>query len=163
MTAPRNPDELVQAFLAEGPTDLPDQAFDAVRGEIHRTRQRAVIGPWRTPNMSNLVRVAFAAAVVGAIALAWVNFGPQQGGVGAPPTPSPSPIQSAAPPATLQTGSAAPGTYVFPGAPIDAAFTLPAGWAADDSMLITKHAGAPNEVMFTVLAGHPRLPGRVPA
>ena len=102
--------------------------------------------------MSNLVRVAFAAAVVGAIALAWVNFGPQQGGVGAPPTPSPSPIQSAAPPATMQTGSAAPGTYVFPGGGIgsDVAFTLPAGWAADDSMLITKHAGAPNEVMFTM-------------
>ena len=174
MTAPRNSDELVQAFLAEGPTDLPDQAFDAVRGEIHRTRQRAVIGPWRTPNMSNLVRVAFAAAVVGAIALAWVNFGPQGGGVGTAPTPFPTSTQSAGPSASTAGSSApslanlvpgplcsssgcvagnlAPGTYSYEAgswAPVRITFAVPAGWTADDSGLVLKHAGAPNEVMFT--------------
>ena len=48
MTA-RRPDELIDAFLEEGRDDLPDRVFDAVRGEIHRTRQRVVIGPWTGP------------------------------------------------------------------------------------------------------------------
>jgi hypothetical protein len=159
MTAPRNSDDLVRAFLAEGPTDLPDQAFDAVRGEIHRTRQRAVIGPWRTPNMSNLVRIAFAAAVVGAIALAWVNFGPRQGGVGTAPTPiptqspSPSPTTAGLPATSLVnlTGSLAPGTYSYPAGswtPVRITFAVPAGWSADDSGFVTKHAGAADEVVF---------------
>ena len=61
MTAPRETDRLIRAFLHEGGTELPDRAFDAVRRDIHRTRQRVVIGPWREPDMSNLARVAIAA------------------------------------------------------------------------------------------------------
>ena len=65
MTAPH--DDLIRAFIAEGREELPDRAFDAVRGEIHRTRQRVVIGPWREPQMSNLAKVALAAAAVIAV------------------------------------------------------------------------------------------------
>src|SRR6185369_13279896 len=65
MTAPH--DDLIRAFIAEGREELPDRAFDAVRGEIHRTRQRVVIGPWREPQMSNLAKVALAAAAVVAV------------------------------------------------------------------------------------------------
>lgn len=67
MTAPRNPDDLIRAFLGEGETDLPDRAFDAVRADIHRTRQRVVIGPWREPQMSTFARVAIAAVAVVAV------------------------------------------------------------------------------------------------
>ena len=35
MTAPRDPDRLIRAFLDEGPTELPDRAYDAVRSR-HR-------------------------------------------------------------------------------------------------------------------------------
>ena len=35
MTAPRTPDDMIQAFLGEGQTELPDRAFDAVRRDIH--------------------------------------------------------------------------------------------------------------------------------
>src|SRR5205823_5609082 len=70
MTAPRDPDRLISAFLSEGETDLPDWAFEAVRRDIHRTRQRVVLGPWREPNMTTLARVAIAAAAVVAIGVA---------------------------------------------------------------------------------------------
>src|SRR5439155_13499714 len=80
MTASRDPDKLIRAFLDEGQTDLPDRVFDAVRHDIQRTRQRVVIGPWRVPNMNMFARVAIAAAAVVAIGFAWVNFGPSRAG-----------------------------------------------------------------------------------
>ena len=48
MTTPRDPDALLAAYLAEGMEVLPDRVVDAVLDEAHRTRQRAVFGPWRT-------------------------------------------------------------------------------------------------------------------
>ena len=47
MTAPRDPDRLIRAFIDEGMTELPDRAYDAVRSHIDQTHQRVVIGPWR--------------------------------------------------------------------------------------------------------------------
>jgi hypothetical protein len=134
MTAPRDPDVLIRAFLDEGQTDLPDRAFDAVRRDIHQTRQRVVFGPWREPNMSIFARVAIAAAAVLAVGLAWVNFGPAPG-VGTQPTPKPSPTAS---PQSLPVGAVEPGRYWLN--PVGEAsgmtvprmaITLPAGWTAD--------------------------------
>ena len=45
MTAQRDPDRLIHAFLMEGQTELADPVYDAVRATIERKRQRAVIGP----------------------------------------------------------------------------------------------------------------------
>ena len=165
MTA-QHSDELIRAFIAEGRNELPDRTFDAVRGEIHRTHQRAVLGPWRVPDVTNFVRVAFAAAVVGAIALAWVNLGPRNDLPGASPGPSPTPtIAPSATPAgppnltpgplcapVCSTGTLDPGTYSFEvgtTAPVRVSFTVPAGWATDADAFITKHAGAAGEVFFT--------------
>jgi hypothetical protein len=64
MTAPRDPDRLIAAFLEDGTDVLPDWAYDEVRHDIHRTRQRTVIGPWREPVMSNLVKYGVIAAAV---------------------------------------------------------------------------------------------------
>jgi hypothetical protein len=136
MTA-RDPDVLIRAFLDEGQTDLPDRAFDAVRSDIHRTRQRVVIGPWREPRMSIFARVAIAAAAVLAVGLAWVNFGPPQNGVGTQPTPTPSPTATPSP-QTLPVGPVEPGRYWLEtvgetsGMTVPRmALTLPAGWRAD--------------------------------
>jgi hypothetical protein len=131
MTAPRDPDVLIRAFLDEGQTDLPDRAFDAVRSDIHRTRQRVVIGPWREPNMNVLARVAIAAAAVLAVGLAWVNFGPGQPGFGGLPTASPSPTAS---PRAMPTGETElpleAGTSYITGDPflVRVTFTAPSGW-----------------------------------
>jgi hypothetical protein len=134
MTAPRNPDDLIRAFLGEGETDLPDRAFEAVRARIHRTHQRVVIGSWRNPDMSIFARVAIATVAVLAVGLAWVNFGPKQPGVGGLPTPPPSPSAAPTPspsPIALpeEYRPLEPGTYVtsdpfF----VRVTFTVPDGW-----------------------------------
>ncbi len=146
MTASRDPDKLIAAFLDEGQTDLPDRVFDAVRHDIQRTRQRVVIGPWRVPNMNMFARVAIAAAAVVAIGFAWVNFGPSRAGpgVGAQPTPTPTPSPQPLPDA----GALAPGTYwlngdpeVTNGTPVPRiAVTMPAGWTADGDLLLKNYA-----------------------
>jgi hypothetical protein len=55
MTAPRDPDRMIHAFLREGADRLQDQVYDVVRAEIDRKRQRVVIGPWRMPTLNKLV------------------------------------------------------------------------------------------------------------
>ncbi len=146
MTASRDPDKLIAAFLDEGQTDLPDRVFDAVRSDIQRTRQRVVIGPWRQPNMNMFARVAVAAAAVVAVGFAWVNFGPSQvgPGVGAQPTPTPTPSPQPLPDA----GALAPGRYWLNGGPEvpngtpvpRIAVTMPAGWTADGDLLLKNYA-----------------------
>jgi hypothetical protein len=89
MTAPRNSDNLIRTFLDDGLVELPDRTYDAVRRDIHRTRQRTVIGPWKEPTVTTLSRLAIAAAVLVAVGIAWINFGPQAN-IG-PPNASPSP------------------------------------------------------------------------
>ena len=57
MTASRDPDRLIGAFLNEGEDQLHDQVYDAVRADIEQKRQRAVIGPWRMPTMNKFVTI----------------------------------------------------------------------------------------------------------
>jgi hypothetical protein len=99
MTASRDPDRLIGAFLAEGMTELPDRVYDAVRSDIDRSRQRVVIGPWRTPDMNTVAKFALAAAAVMVVAFVGINLLPRPGGnVGvSQPTPSPSPTPTATP------------------------------------------------------------------
>ena len=118
MTARRNPDVLIDAFLAEGLTDLPDRAFDVVRSDIHRTRQRVVLGPWREPNVLTPIRLAIAAAiVVVAAGIAWSQINARPPEVGGQPTAAPSatPVRSATPATPLSGANAAlvPGRYAI--------------------------------------------------
>jgi hypothetical protein len=140
MTASRDPERLIRAFLDEGPTDLPDRTYDAVRSHIDRTRQRVVIGHWREPRMSNYARLAIAAAAVLVVAVVGYNLLPGSGGLGGP-GPSPSPTATALPTATpkptgpvaLPAGLVPAGTYVAhpfvaPNDSIGFRFALPGGW-----------------------------------
>jgi outer membrane protein assembly factor BamB len=109
MTKPRDPDALVSAFLAEGMEVLPDRVVNSVLDEIHRTRQRAVIGSWRTKSMS---RLAIGVAAVVALLVLGGAFLIQRGQpvVGGP---SPTPGVSAGPndpasPTPSQTSSVVP-------------------------------------------------------
>jgi hypothetical protein len=97
MTASRDPDRLLAAYLADGMNVLPDRVVDAVLDEVHRTHQRAVFGPRRTPLMNSMLKMAFAAAAVVAVVVAGINFLPAgNGGLGGPGS-SPSPVVSPSP------------------------------------------------------------------
>jgi hypothetical protein len=99
MTAPHDLDRQLQAFLTEGPTELPDASFDAVRDRIEATRQRVFIGPWRFPDMNKLVPIGLgAAAVVVALVIGTQFLGrPAPGGVGGAPSATPTPTPSPTP------------------------------------------------------------------
>ena len=67
MTAHHDLDRLLSDFLRDGPTELPYQSFDAVRDLTERTRQPAVIGPWRISTMMRFVAIGAAAVAVLAV------------------------------------------------------------------------------------------------
>jgi hypothetical protein len=118
MSGPRDPDRLIAAFLDEGPTMLPERTVDAVLGEIHRSRHRAVLGPWRTAPMSRSLLVAtalVAALAVGGLAV-WVSQ-PATRPVAAPSSlrTAPASLPPASAPATAATSPAA---YAGPGGTI---------------------------------------------
>ena len=158
MTARRDPDRLIRTFLDDGPDELPDHSYDAVRAHIDHTRQRVVIGPWREPQMSNFARIGIAAAAVLVIAVIGVNLLPGQGpGVGQAPGPSPTATASPSPsPVALRlpfSGDLGAGTYYIEDRSITNAerftFTVPDGWTTDSDTQIRKHAEEPGEVWLT--------------
>jgi len=98
MTVQHDLDQQLTAFLRDGPTQLPDASFDAVRDRTDQTRQRVVIGPWRAPTVSKLVPLGLGAAAVIAVLFIGTRFigSPSSNVGGAPsaePTASPSPTQ----------------------------------------------------------------------
>lgn len=97
MTATRDPDRLVQAFLEEGPAVLPDRVLEAVQDDVHEMRQRAAIGPWRTFTMARtfLAAAAVAALAIGGFAI-WANL-PGTNEPGGGPTPTLGPTASPTP------------------------------------------------------------------
>lgn len=67
MTTDHDLDRRLDAFLLDGPTELPEASLFAVRDRIDTTRQQAVIGPWRLPTMNKLVSLGVGAAAVVAV------------------------------------------------------------------------------------------------
>lgn len=158
MTAGRDPDRLIQAYLDEGLTELPDRAYDAVRSEIDQTRQRVVIGPWRVPSMSNFARIAIAGAAVLLVAVAGIYILPKLGGVGGPgASPTPSPLPSTSAMILPETGDLVPGTYYIDGDTIPQArrmsFTVPAGWISSRSSRTIDMRVAPELVIKATDSG----------
>lgn len=101
MTASRDPDRLIRAFLDEGLDELPEPVYDAVRDRIEKTRQRTFIGPWRTPDVNNTMKYGLAAV---AVIVAIIGFRSLAAG----PTPASSP--SGEPSATASATASAPAT-----------------------------------------------------
>lgn len=131
MTRPRDHDALLSAYLDDGMTVLPDRVVDAVLHEVHRTRQRGVVGPWATPSVSRTTLAA--AAVVTMLALAGalllVGGGPR-------PVPSDQPGPS---PQGVVDPSSTPSTS--PAAPTASPVTDPAGLWIPTGTMGTPRAG----------------------
>ncbi len=64
MNKHRDPEALLSAYLAGGMEVLPDRVVDAVLDEVHRTRQRAGLGPWRTRSTFRTTLAAMAVVAV---------------------------------------------------------------------------------------------------
>jgi Tol biopolymer transport system component len=118
MTPDRDVQELLDRWLAEGPTRVSDRAFDQVVGRVHAQRQRAA---WRflrrEPTMISPLRfVLVAAAVIAAVAVGTLlvsslpsaQVAAPRGGTLTPPSSAPSPSEeaSANPATTLPLGLA---------------------------------------------------------
>ena len=143
MTTPRNTDQLIKAYLAEGPVELPDRSFDVVRDEIEHVRQRPAFPRLGIPALSDSARLVGAAAAV-LIALVAINIvgpRPDQRTSGPGPTatptvtPNPTSTSTATPtptPPPQPSPSAAfigPGTFRLTDAfPVPVSVELPADW-----------------------------------
>jgi hypothetical protein len=105
MSANRDLDRLIQSFLAEGPMELPDPSYDEVRDRMEQKRQRAFIGPWRTPDVNRYLKIGLAAAAVVVIAVVGYQF------LGDSNTGSPGASESAEPSATAGASDPAPSAW----------------------------------------------------
>jgi hypothetical protein len=102
MTASRDPDRLVEAFLEEGPTVLPDWVLDAVRDDIHDQPQQALWGPWRHLTMRNYFAAAGVALVIALGGIAVLSSRSPQSQLGSSPEASPSVSPSPTPAAETE-------------------------------------------------------------
>jgi hypothetical protein len=152
MTELRDADRIIAAFLSEGPVQLADRSYEAVRDSIDRTRQRRAFGVWSVPAVSGSARVAL---VVGAILIALVAGFDFVSGLARgerPPVASPSlsPSQSTSPSARalLLPNSwgtdLQPGTYrLGSGFPVPLTFDVPSGWSACSLGIVEQGVCAP--------------------
>ena len=155
MTASRDSERLIRAFLDEGVTELPERVYHAVRSDIDRTHQRVVIGPWRTPDMNTFAKFAMAAAAVLVVAIAGFALLPNAPGRGgtasAPPSlsPSPSPSVTASPsispspgaPAFLPSGPVSAGRHSMERSGKSFSVEIGSGWFSNGDFRIHTASG----------------------
>jgi hypothetical protein len=102
MTGQLDLDRVLDAFLADGPRQIPDRVVNAALTEIEHTHQRPGLpAPWRFFEMPNSLKLTIAAAAVLAVALggAFLLGRGGQPGVGAiPPSASATPTPASATP-----------------------------------------------------------------
>jgi len=138
MTASRDPDRLIRAFIAEGEETLNDQVYDAVRAHIEDNPQRAGTGTRRTPIMNKIVGFGLAAAaVIAAVLIGAQLLGSPGGGLGGPGDPASTPDASVAEPTPDPTPT--PSSAAWIGTP-EGSFVVT---GADDPVQVTVSVASP--------------------
>lgn len=139
MSTDRDVQRIVESWLEEGVTQLPDRVLDSVLDQLPATPQRRAT--WRMARTSPLlkitVRLAVAAAVVLALAFGIRVLSGPNVGTNAEPTPTPTPGPSASP--ISRPGATWPldaGTYSLPDFPLGITFTVPPGWHSCSDSLV---------------------------
>ena len=133
MTIHRDPDEILAAWLDEGPSRLPEQTRRAISVALPTTsqRRRGWSAPWRPSTMSTTLKYAIGGVAIVAIAFGgWFFLAPAPGGVGAVPSPTPSSTVSPAAPTPSAAGTASAYDSTLFGIPFS--LTLPAGWSVGE-------------------------------
>jgi hypothetical protein len=95
MTTNRDPETVMDAWLDEGPTDLPDATRRAILAALPTTQQarRGPFAPWRLHSMNGSARIALGAAAIVIVAVGGIYLlgGLRPTGSVGGPGPSPSP------------------------------------------------------------------------
>jgi hypothetical protein len=176
MTAHDDLDRQLAALLEDGPTELPLDSFTAIRDRTDRTRQRVVLGPWRSSPVNKIVPVAVGAAAVVAVLVVGAQVlqpsGPTGVGGQSVPTPTtaptatpdatPTPAATPTPPATPTAtpvgglapmpavGPVAAGTYAMTDGVSTIRVTVPDGWVAEEGGRLLRKAGDPGSPQFNL-------------
>jgi dipeptidyl aminopeptidase/acylaminoacyl peptidase len=121
MTRERDVDELIHAFMQEGPAELSSRLLGGIRDDIHGTKQRTLRRPWRTFSMPRpiLIFAALGALLVAVAAMSIVGFG----GRSQPTVPAVSPSLA---PTASPTPVPTPAAVAYPLADGEAWIALPA-------------------------------------
>ena len=128
MNPRRDPDRLIHAFLSEGATELADEVYDTVRDRIEVTRQRAVFGPWREPDVNRTLKIALSAAAVLVIAVVGYRQFGSVNEVGPAASVSPAPTVAASSPSAAASGQFL--TETFSSDRYGLTMSYPSGWVA---------------------------------
>jgi hypothetical protein len=112
MTASRDPDTILAAWLEDGPDALPESTRRAIVVTTRTIRQarRSTWVPWRSSNMNGMTRLALVAATVVVAAVGGLYLlGPTRpsGSVGGPASPTPTIAASASPLASVAPNAGA--------------------------------------------------------
>lgn len=145
MTIDRRTAGIVQSWLQDGVTALPDRVLDEVLDAIPGTPQRrAVHWPLRRfPDLNTTAKLSLAAAAVVAVALLGIGYfaGSNTGGLGpvgppasgsAPPSPTATPVPLIPISRDLEAGTYRANASI----PVEVLVTVPDGWSGGGDWLL---------------------------
>jgi hypothetical protein len=150
-------DRVLQVWMDDGPSTMPDRVIDVVADRISVQRQRRSWRLLRRLAMDPIFKLGAAAAAVLVIAVVGYSLLPGRPGVGGPSTPlptaSPSPVPTSTPAATgpvaLPNGILAAGSYrvqpVSDPATLSVTMDVPAGWVGYPANVALTSPGESNE------------------
>ena len=145
MTDDRELSLILDRWLADGPTEMPDRVVDVIATGISRQRQRPAWRlDWRQFTMNPLAKVGAAIAAVVLVALVGYNLlpGPSTGVGGPAATPTPSVTPSATlTPSPTPSGTPKPTRMEVQGDSARWTALVPAGWTGGGSSRITASQG----------------------